>query len=253
MRSGKLETNTCPPDSIFSGSNFFDDKTIIIDEIHNVVRNIVGNSIIGLAIYYLIMSAKNIRFVGLSGTPLVNYPTEIAVMLNMAYGWRTVYNIQRALNDAQIIAVKNALKTHELIDYYYVSNKGVIVTMNPPMFANVFERNDETDGISTLLGIRLDTTIPERIEGYPESFIDTVIDIIRESAGIPTLNRSQLSITCETLLPEGESFLADFVDSRTNRLKPEHHFLLAKRIVGLVSFFPGISGKMPRIVPNGEI
>ena len=75
--------------------NPFDNSVIVIDEAHNFVSRIV-NKIkkkknnksfdelpLSLKLYELILSANNARVVFLTGTPMINYPNEIAILYNM--------------------------------------------------------------------------------------------------------------------------------------------------------------------------
>lgn len=64
-----------------------DNKLLIIDEVHNLLTNIISaNSKNGMRIYDMIMKAKNLKILALSGTPVVNDPYELAVLFNMLRG-----------------------------------------------------------------------------------------------------------------------------------------------------------------------
>lgn len=64
-----------------------DNKLLIIDEVHNVLTNIISEgSKNGARIYEMIMKAKNLKILALSGTPLINDPFEIAPLFNMLRG-----------------------------------------------------------------------------------------------------------------------------------------------------------------------
>ena len=67
--------------------NIFDNSVVIIDEVHNFVSRIVNKlgrkDTLTLELYEFLLNAKNCRKVFLSGTPIINYPNEIAVMFNL--------------------------------------------------------------------------------------------------------------------------------------------------------------------------
>lgn len=69
-----------------------DNKVLIIDEVHNLVSTIVNATrskrFRGISIYNKIMSAKNLRIIALSGTPIINFPFEVAVLMNILVGYR---------------------------------------------------------------------------------------------------------------------------------------------------------------------
>lgn len=64
-----------------------DNKLLIIDEIHNVLTNITSaGSKNGSRIYEMIMRAKNLKMLALTGTPVINDPFELAALFNMLRG-----------------------------------------------------------------------------------------------------------------------------------------------------------------------
>ena len=64
-----------------------DNHTIIIEEVHNLVSMMVTKSKKGPEIYKMLMEAKNVKIVALSGTPIINYPFEIALLANILRGY----------------------------------------------------------------------------------------------------------------------------------------------------------------------
>ena len=69
----------------------FYNQVIIIDEVHNFVREIVNNSGPSRLLYEWIINAQNIKLVFLSGTPVINKPCEIAILFNMLKGLIHIY------------------------------------------------------------------------------------------------------------------------------------------------------------------
>ena len=70
--------------------NMFDNCVIIIDEAHNFVSRIVNkltkkDTLSGMLYEYL-MNAQNAKIVLLTGTPIINYPNEIAILFNILRG-----------------------------------------------------------------------------------------------------------------------------------------------------------------------
>ncbi len=59
---------------------------VMIDEAHNFFNSITNNSKNAIGLYRLIMEAKNIKVLFLTGSPIVNDPFEIAVAYNMLAG-----------------------------------------------------------------------------------------------------------------------------------------------------------------------
>jgi superfamily II DNA or RNA helicase len=71
--------------------NSLDNKLLIIDEVHNLLVNMINaDTKNGSRIYDMIMNAKNLRLLFLSGSPIVGNPFELAVMFNMLRGYITI-------------------------------------------------------------------------------------------------------------------------------------------------------------------
>jgi hypothetical protein len=70
--------------------NPFDNSVIIIDEAHNFVSRIVNKlkhpTSMAFRLYNFLLSAQNAKVVLLTGTPIINYPNEIAVLFNILRG-----------------------------------------------------------------------------------------------------------------------------------------------------------------------
>jgi hypothetical protein len=70
--------------------NPFDNTVVIIDEAHNFVSRIVNklknHTSMAYRLYHFLLSAQNAKVVLLTGTPIINYPNEIAVLFNILRG-----------------------------------------------------------------------------------------------------------------------------------------------------------------------
>jgi superfamily II DNA or RNA helicase len=70
----------------FTLASDLDDKVIIVDEAHNLFNSIVNGSKNATKFYDLVMGAKNIKLIFLTGTPIINSPFEIVPCYNMLFG-----------------------------------------------------------------------------------------------------------------------------------------------------------------------
>lgn len=68
-------------------------KIVIVDECHTLSNSIVNGSKNGNAFYELVMKAKNIKLLFLTGTPIVNDSFELAPIFNMCKGYLNKYTI----------------------------------------------------------------------------------------------------------------------------------------------------------------
>ena len=82
-----------------SKRNPFDDSVVVIDEVHNFASNLglhaenASESKLVVDLYRRIYEARRCKVVLLSGTPLVNEPEEVAVLVNLAAGPVVVHEV----------------------------------------------------------------------------------------------------------------------------------------------------------------
>jgi hypothetical protein len=122
--------------------NIFDNSVVIIDEAHNFISRIV-NKIgrfhkfserkrgpgtvlpvpLALQLYEFLLQAENCRIVMLTGTPVINYPNEIAVLYNILRGyiktWKFTLNTEK---------MKGSKLNIETIRKEFAAEKFIIVT-----------------------------------------------------------------------------------------------------------------------------
>ena len=77
----------------------FYNEVLIIDEVHNFVREIINESRLANIFYQWILNAKDIKLICLSGTPVINKSSEIAILFNMIRGNIQVYNFITDMSD----------------------------------------------------------------------------------------------------------------------------------------------------------
>jgi len=125
--------------------NPFDHRVVIIDEAHNFVSRIVNKlgkpDALSNILYQYLMDATDVRIVLLTGTPIINYPHEIAVLFNILRGNIKTWSIQirtttsDRINRDTIMEIfdKKGLNTYDYLEY---SGNTLTVTRNPFGFIN---------------------------------------------------------------------------------------------------------------------
>jgi hypothetical protein len=257
-------------------ADFFDDSVIIIDEIHNVVRLMQGTidpyllrmkgmrrlipqeeitvdkwnpSLCaqgtkkyarGYMMYRLLLDARNSKLIGLSGTPLINFPEELGILMNVLHGY--IPTIEGVFEETGTTPQKNitdlALQ-YKYIDFVRVSQDPaggtrVVLTLLPHGVRK----------ISNDIGV-------ERIPTSEEiPSIDTIVNEIQtlfKTAGFHL--RGSISLKAMPLLPPfGEEFRQKFVTMDGSKLQEKNEIVLVKRMTGLVSYYKGSRlDLMPRI------
>jgi len=179
--------------------NPFDNSVVVVDEAHNFVSRIVNSlkkmgrkqvmesstppKSISLALYQYLMSATNVRIVLLSGTPIINYPNEIAVLYNILRGYIKTWTFQvtvgegfkgtRVTKDSIMeIFEKNRLKVFDYMEY---SGNKLTITRNPFGFINSTKKPSATkkkvDATVGHLPVGTDTERPVEVaEGHGVGF-----------------------------------------------------------------------------------
>jgi|TARA_R110002074_G_scaffold289297_4_gene461122 superfamily II DNA or RNA helicase len=198
-------------DDIGSIDNFL----IVIDEAHNLIKNIVNQSKIGIAIYKKLRDAKNIKLVLLTGTPIVNKPFEVAIIANMLKGKMFVprFIITKGVDLKDLDKFTTYLNELEYVNY-----------CEPNLKKRYFD---------------IYFTYPTWSPNFQKA-IDEVINIGQKTYNLEAMYNQKESMTY-TLFPESENdFDEHFVSSiADNRERLNRKDILRRRMVGLISYFKG--------------
>lgn len=121
-------------------TNPFDDKVVVIDEVHNLVSGVSNGAEVMSALYDLVMHARRAKVVLLSGTPIINKPFEVALMINLVKGPDTAYVYEFSKGDATVSKrVEKALRETPQVDWFRVESEEsklkAFVTFYPEGFA----------------------------------------------------------------------------------------------------------------------
>ena len=102
--------------------NIFDNNIVIIDEVHNFISRVINSSKVAEEFYKMLMNASNCKLLCLSGTPIINKPFEISLLINLLKGFTYMYELKTKsdLNEDNNKIINSILKTNENIDYYEI-------------------------------------------------------------------------------------------------------------------------------------
>ena len=76
-------------------SKLFDDKIVIIDEVHNLTSGLDNSKkTLKYKLYNKLFHSNNSSFVLLSGTPIINNPIEISYTINLLRGEQKTYSVE---------------------------------------------------------------------------------------------------------------------------------------------------------------
>ena len=248
-----------------NSKNPFDNSVVIVDEAHKLVSLIVNKlnksgkisdtPPVAIQIYNLLMTATNARIVLLTGTPIVNYPNEIAVLFNILRGtiktWNyDLTNYKKIDRDYLLdLFYKNNLHTY---DYVSFNNGKIQITRNPFGFVNEYKgakggtrkshnKNRETRKIKTggvgefqkYDGVTYDETGNISDADFENSLSDIFIkNNIQVSSPTIELNKA----LPDTLDKFNEKFL-NIENIENPKFKDRQDIVFIKRILGLSSYY----------------
>jgi hypothetical protein len=256
--------------------NIFDNSVVIIDEAHNLISRIVNkikkekgitgedkkkkkeeegkegekkeeDSIFGeqtplnlaTKLYYMLLRAKNARVVLLSGTPVINYPNEFAILFNILRGyiktWKIPLNVKtnKKIDKQSLQEILMGEKSLDYIDYS-PSSKILTVTRNPFGFKNKIKKESGYQGVSNVKKEESGDLVIDNEFTSDDDFERKIISILKRNdidiipQGVQVINQKALPDNLNT-------FMARYINDSDKSL--QNVDALKRRIVGLSSYF----------------
>ena len=238
--------------------NIFDNCVVIIDEAHNFISRIVNKlkkernikvnnrgekerlpTNLSVKLYEMLLSAKNMRVILLTGTPVINYPNEFAILFNILRGYIKTWKIPLVVNTSKKIdrnSLNDILLGEKTMDYldYSPSSKVLTITRNPFGFKNKIKRESGYQGV---------TNFKKTEKGENEFDSEFISDDEFERKIISILRKNDIDIIPDGIrinykkaLPDSfDEFVLNYIDTTENKLKNVDS--LKRRILGLSSYF----------------
>ena len=238
--------------------NPFDNKVLVVDEIHNLISLMIGNGFNGPMIYELIMRAKNIKLIFLSGTPVINYAYELALMYNLLRGYinTLIIKIENIKNPKlwSKLNLSEILKNNKYIDRFKIDSvtKLVEIIAVPDGFKynddgnglikdNEFKYSD--DAFIELINIDLNNA-DYRINGNIKKNKYTMFSDILYNNHKLNKKHTKFSILLQNKMRQESQELFNnlYIDSKLLKVKDNTKMDFKTRIIGLTSFFNEKSG-----------
>jgi hypothetical protein len=209
---------------------------------------------LSLRLYEYLLLAKNTRVVLLTGTPIINYPNEIAVLFNILRGYIKTYSIPLTIETQQTVNVETLTKmlSNELnLDYLEYKDGVLTVNRNPLGFVSIRVDNP---GATLYEGVEsTNNPVPEHVRFASELSDPQFIEHIRatlKKKGI-TANLDNTRVKYYKALPDKSYDFNDWFMSNMTEVKHMQEF--QNRIIGLTSYFRSAQEElMPSYNPNFE-
>jgi len=250
--------------------NIFDNSVVIIDEAHNLISRIVNkiNKIakyndkkrgpgallpqsLALLLYEFLLNADNCRIVLLTGTPIINYPNEIAILFNILRGYIKTWNFTLSTETNKKLSketLQDIFAREKVLDYidYIPSSKTLTVTRNPYGFENKITSSSGYKGVTNEKKekrnekgeIEVDSKgnilYEERGQISDSDFIQRIVKILKRNDITAIANGTTYNVN--TALPDTlDEFVNIFINKDTGNLFNVEKF--KRRIIGLTSYF----------------
>lgn len=229
------------------GAQFFNDSFIVIDEVHNFISRVVngGNKSTSKAIYDRIMNATGSKMVFLSGSPVINHPFELSLLLNLARGPMYVQRIAITPKNKNInVSSLDAKNMHELLEndaiykyidqWTYASNasnasgeKVLDISFLPHGYANAINNNGQEVVI-------LEKKVKKDAQARQKDVLEKITDALEDLG----FNTKVTSLETYALPSKKTDFNQLFIDE-SDRENPRiiNMDLFARRAIGLVSYY----------------
>ena len=273
----------------------FDNAVIVVDEIHNLVRlmqetiepflfrrgkrarkieiepvtpqrwdpKLCGTPLNykrGFLFYRLLCDARNSKIIGLSGTPIVNFPEELGILTNILTGYIDCFRIRIQTSEPAKVSQAIALIRKELRVDVVRPTQGEGTTL---LLASVFtegyvkvpkttasEAGAKPSADPEIEGVKLDLT-PDGPGQEPIEAVAARATATLNAAGIKAALLPYQSFS--RLPPDADTFRSTFVSSSDFGLEKSRADVLRKRLTGVISYYKGSKADFVPQVTKDEV
>lgn len=256
--------------------NFFDDAVIVIDEVHNLTRLMQGevmpymvnrkgrtrkipaepvvpgrwkpglcgsplNYKRAYLFYRLLTDARNSKIIGLSGTPIINFPEEVGILANVLSGYMECAEVTLlSAQKSDIEKFREIAEAEPRIDIVRFrpgdQRMGVLLST----FQEGYERVIDPEQPNTFVGVRYN---PDAQAGIQEVFGRIKAKLLAERIPI----EEEKYVSYPRLPIDDEEFHEVFIEKSDLSIK--NKLVLQKRLTGLISYYQGSKEEyMPKVI-----
>lgn len=275
----ELKRYACNVDPV-TGERFFDNAVIVIDEIHNLTRLMQGeitpyitkrrgrarkipvepitpgkwtpglctsdlNYKRSYLFYKLLTDARNTKIIGLSGTPLINFPDELGILANVLSGYiECVEVILKSADKAMIDKFRQIAEEEPRVDIVRFTARAEKMEVLISVFNEGYEKVIDDDD-KEFIGVKYN---PDAQEGIREVYERIKTKLIAAKIPIGAEN----FVSYPRLPIDDKEFKDEFIDPIN--LSVKNKTVLQKRLTGLISYYKGSKEEyMPRVVKDEVI
>jgi len=282
ISAAELKRYACLPDPE-TGKPTFDDAVIVIDEVHNLSRLMQGqimpyitereggsrrkidaepivpgrwepklcgkseNYKRAYLFYRLLTDARNSKIIGLSGTPIINFPEELGILANVLGGYIECAEFSLLSTRKEVMEkVKKLAEEEPRVDIVRFREGNQKMSVLISFFQEGYVRHNDENGVFD--GVTYDeeaqegvTTIYPRIKA---KLLASNIKIEEDMKKGPYVSYPRLPI-------DDETFKRNFINPANSKIINAK--VLKKRLAGLISYYKGSKEEyMPRVTLDKE-
>jgi hypothetical protein len=217
----------------------FENKLVIIDEVHNFISLAINHLTLGHKLYKMLLKTPSCRFILLSGTPVINYPHEIAYVINLLKGSSKVIKYNLVSSDvAEFDKIAETLDKEDVIDFYDIDHQ------HSALYVTLLERTRK-DNADNIYVHRVDANTDA--ENVAKSLFDKLT-----KNGIKFTKKSPYTLHSHYPMPlSKDDFNSTFVDFQNNVVLNPRLFM--RRCMGTVSFYDTIGDMYPTKLPTKKV
>jgi hypothetical protein len=194
---------------------------------------------LAVKLYYMLLRAKNARIVLLTGTPVINYPNEFAILFNILRGYIKTWKIPLEVKTNKKIdrqTLQEMLLGEKTLDYldYSPSSKILTITRNPFGFKNKIKIDSGYQGVSNLKKNETGDLALDAEFVSDDDFERKIIGILKKK-DIEVVAQGIQLINKKALPDDLDAFIARYINDSDKKIKNSD--ALKRRIIGLSSYF----------------
>lgn len=199
----------------------------------------------GYLFFRMLASAQNSKIIGLSGTPLINFPEELGILTNLLAGYIQYASLLVTPNtQTNEKAVRDFLTAHQFVDFVEVQPSGVNLEVS---FSLLPQGMTKTKGADGQFGVQKLPVTSEEVK-FPtlQEVFNELVEILH-SHELKVIGEPKFS--AEPILPPtGQEFRDIFLEKDGSTLKNTN--VMRKRIQGIISYYRGAKKELMPSVTN---
>jgi len=222
--------------------NPFENKVIIIDEVHNLMSQLCNGSDNALKLYELMIRTTNSRIIALSGTPIINSPFELCVLLNLLKGYTIFYQFKIAHKTETNLTpiIEHLLNNNEDVEQFNYQPTKHILSISKMSFG-FKNKNKENKAVKSDAYTSNDEFIAKLQHDFRDfsefvlvghEFSSIFPDIFEKTKKIMT---NKFIVNKKTITLARDQYYQYYVDRANSKINNMQEFMI--RSLGIVSFF----------------